>query len=90
MRSSATSRFWGLFRALPADVRSLAVKTYQLWRRDPRHPSLRFRKLQGATDLFTVRVGEHYRALAMVRGETVTWIWIGSHAEYDRLTGKTS
>ena len=86
MRSVAARRFWALYHALPTDVQKLAVKSYRLWRRDPHHPSLRFRRLQGSDDLFTVRIGDHFRALGLLSGDTVTWIWIGTHAEYDRLT----
>lgn len=56
MNSVATRRFRGLFHALPEDVQKLAVKNYHLWRRDPHHPSLRFRRLQGSEDRFSVRV----------------------------------
>jgi hypothetical protein len=62
VKSVATRRFWNLFQSLPEDIQKLALKNYQLWRRDPHHPSLRFRRLQGSEDRFTVRVGDHYRA----------------------------
>ena len=85
VKSVATRRFWNLYHALPADVQALAVKNYLLWQRDPHHPSLHFRRLQGSTDRFSVRVGDHYRALGTLTAETITWVWIGTHAEYDRL-----
>ncbi len=87
MRSVATRRFWALFHALPSDVQELATKSYQLWRNDPHHPSLHFRRLQGRGDRFTVRVGDHYRAIGILTADTITWVWIGTHAEYDRLVG---
>ena len=80
-------RFWELFHALPSDIRELAVKNYGLWQRDPHHPSLRFRRLKGGQDRFTVRIGDHYRALGRLTGDTITWVWIGSHTDYDRLVG---
>jgi len=49
VKSVATRRFWELFQALPSDVQKLAVKNYRLWRQNPSHPSLRFRRLQAAT-----------------------------------------
>lgn len=85
MTSVATRRFWTLLHALPNDVQELAVKNYHLWQRDPHHPSLHFRRLQGSTDRFTVRVGNHHRALGKLTDDTITWVWIGTHAEYDRL-----
>jgi hypothetical protein len=87
VKSVATRRFWNLFQSLPEDIQKLALKNYQLWRRDPHHPSLRFRRLQGSEDRFTVRVGDHYRALGRLSADTMTWVWIGTHADYDRLSG---
>ena len=85
VKSVASRRFWELFYSLPPDVQKLAVKNYELWRRDPHRPSLRFRKLKGSADRFTVRVGDHYRGLGRVTADTITWVWIGSHTDYDRL-----
>ena len=85
MTSKGTRRFWQLFHALPEAVRSLAVKNYQIWKCDPSHPSLRFRRLGGSEDLFTIRIGDHFRALGVVEADTITWIWIGSHSEYNRI-----
>jgi hypothetical protein len=85
MRSVATGRFWDLFHALPADIQKLAVKNYQLWRRSPNHPSLHFRRLKGSEDRFTIRVGHRYRAIGRLGSDTMTWVWIGSHSEYDKL-----
>jgi hypothetical protein len=87
VKSVATRRFWALFQALPSDVQELAIRSYDLWRRDPRHPSLHFRLLRGTADRFTVRIGDHYRGLGTLTADTITWIWIGTHAEYDRLVG---
>ncbi len=87
VNSVATRRFWDLFDALPRDIQKLAVKNYRLWQRDPHHPSLHFRRLQGSADRFSVRVGDHYRALGRLKTDTITWVWIGTHAAYDRLMG---
>ena len=87
MKSAATRRFWALFHALPTNIQQLAIKSYHLWRHDPHHPSLQFRRLRGHEDRFTVRIGDHYRALGVLTEDTVTWVWIGTHAEYDRLAG---
>jgi len=63
-------------------VRRLADRAYQLLLSDPRHPSLHLKK---AREFTSVRVGLHYRALAVNDGEDLTWVWIGTHAEYDQL-----
>jgi hypothetical protein len=85
MKSVATRRFWVLFHALPADIQNVAVKNYRLWRRNPNHPSLHFRRLRGSDERFTIRVGDRYRALGRLRSGTITWVWIGTHSEYDKL-----
>ena len=64
MNSVATRRFWDLFHALPAEIQTLAIKNYHLWRVNPNHPALHFRRLKGSEDRFTVRIGDHYRAWA--------------------------
>lgn len=79
MKSRATPRFWQLFENLPATVKRLAVKNYQLWQENHNHPSLRFRRLEGRENLVTVRIG-------LLEPDLVIWTWIGSHAEYDQLT----
>lgn len=87
MKSVATKRFWAQFRSLPPVVQDLGVKSYRLWCDDPSHPSLRFRRLQGSKKRFTVRIGDQYRALGTLDGDTITWVWIGTHNDYDQMTG---
>ncbi len=86
MIHTASARFWACYQALPAEVRVLADKKFNLLKADPSHPSLQF-KLLGAGKLYSARVGLHYRALGLPREEGVHWFWIGTHAEYDRLVG---
>ncbi len=87
VKSLATKRFWLLLHSLPVAIQDLAKKNYALWCRNPSHPSLRFRRLSGSSDRYTVRIGDHYRALAQLSGDTIVWVWIGTHSEYDRLVG---
>jgi hypothetical protein len=67
---------------LPTDVRALADKSFQLLQRDPRHPSLQFKKVG---KVWSARVGPGHRALAVEDGEDFLWVWIGSNDDYDRL-----
>lgn len=78
-------RFWDRYHRLPAGVRDLADKNYDLLKADPRHPSLHFKKIGGPRSLWSARVGEHYRALGSEKPEGIVWFWIGTHAEYDTL-----
>jgi hypothetical protein len=72
---------------LPAEIRTQAASAFELWRRDRYHQSLHFKRVHPSRPMFSVRVGLRYRALGMVDGDTITWFWIGSHADYDRLIG---
>nr|WP_210261042.1 hypothetical protein [Enterovirga sp. DB1703] len=69
---------------MPPSVRELADRNYNLLKRDPQHPSLHFKKVGR---FWSVRVGLRYRALAVEQDGDLVWFWIGSHADYDRLTG---
>jgi len=80
-----TSRvFWECFEALPEEIQRLARENYQLLKSNPRHPSLRFKKVG---PYWSVRVGIGYRALGVEVEGGILWGWIGSHAEYDKLIG---
>jgi hypothetical protein len=63
----------------------LADKNYDILKKDPKHPSLRFKKIG---KLWSVRVGIYYRALGIGIEEDIVWFWIGSHADYDKLIVK--
>ncbi len=78
-------RFWRHYQALPEPVRNLADKNFELLKADAHHPSLHFKKVGRTKQLWSVRVGTHYRALGMEKPEGVLWFWIGPHAEYDKL-----
>ena len=82
MKHYASPEFWTRYRALPDAIQTLADKNYQLLKTNPRHPSLHFKKIG---KLWSVRVGEHYRALGVDVEEGIYWIWIGTHADYDKL-----
>jgi hypothetical protein len=83
MKHRATPRFWSCYRRLPEETQRLAERDYQLLCHDPRHPSLHFKRIDG--ELWSVRVGLHYRALAVEVGEDYLWVWVGTHAAYDAL-----
>jgi hypothetical protein len=86
VNSRCTDRFWRCYASLPAHVQSLARKNYQLWTRDHAHPSLEFKKLKGGGgNRFSVRVGNHHRAIGHLVGDTVEWVWIGTHEDYNKL-----
>ncbi|HZA67515.1 MAG TPA: hypothetical protein VE592_11230, partial [Geminicoccaceae bacterium] len=66
-------------------VQLQATKAYRLWRDEPSRPSLHFKPVHTAEPIYSLRVSRDYRALGLREGDAVTWFWIGSHADYDRL-----
>ena len=80
-----TPQFWSHFERLPEAVQSAARRNFQLLKDSPRHPSLRFKKVN---EYWAVRVGRSYRAIAIEEGQDLFWVWIGSHDEYLRVVGR--
>lgn len=85
IESRTTRSFRTAFATLPEDLKTQARRAYRLFRADPAHPSLRFKKVDETENVYSVRIGLGYRALGVLQGSLVTWFWIGSHAEYDKL-----
>jgi hypothetical protein len=84
VRHFASSKFWSAYGALPRQIRRLADENYELLKHNPRHPSLQLKKVGR---YWSVRVGAHYRALAVEVDDGLLWFWIGSHADYDKMIG---
>lgn len=82
MKHETTSSFWACYDNLPKEIRRLADKNFQLLKNDAAHPSLQFKKVG---KLWSARVGSDYRALATQIEGGFLWLWIGTHAEYDKL-----
>jgi hypothetical protein len=66
----ANPRFWRCYRQLPKEIQRLADESYDLLRQDPQHRSLHFKKMGR---FWFVRVGLHYRALAVRHEADVVW-----------------
>ena len=62
-----------------------AQRAYRLFQSNPAHPGLQFKKLEGEDNIYSVRIGLEYRALAIMKKDRIVWYWIGSHSGYDRL-----
>ena len=77
-----TERFWECYSKLPQDIQELADKNFRLFQHDPRHPSLQFKRIGSC---WSARAGLAHRALAVEDGNGFVWVWIGTHAEYDRM-----
>lgn len=82
MKSSTTPNFWHLYSRLPPNIRERAKRVYRVWRKNPRHPSLCFKKVG---EVWSIRIGAGYRAVALLEGETFFWFWIGHHDDYENV-----
>jgi hypothetical protein len=85
MKAQTTRSFWKHYWGLPPEIRSRAQQAYALWQDNPAHPSLFFKRVKENQPLYSVRIGLGYRALGLLKGDMVSWFWIGAHDEYDQL-----
>ena len=85
MRHFKDPKFQSSYEALPRHVRAQADKSFVLLKRNPKHPSLHFKRMHG--DLWSARVGRKYRALPIEGTDGFHWFWIGTHSDYDSLVG---
>jgi hypothetical protein len=85
LKSGVTKEFRKRLSQLPEAVQEQAARAYELWRSDPHHPSLHFKRVNPSPPIYSVRIGISYRALGLRDEEQIYWFWIGSHAEYDDL-----
>ncbi|MDI6793991.1 MAG: hypothetical protein QME81_14195 [bacterium] len=85
MKSQATPKFWKFYKRLSRSVQRGARKAYQIWKVNPNHPSLYFKRVDDEEPIYSARVSDDYRVLGFLEGDTVIWYWIGNHDEYERL-----
>lgn len=78
----ASPSFWSAYETLPPSVQRLADRNYAILKENPKHPSLHFKKVGR---YWSVRIGIHYRGLAVEVEDGLLWFWIGSHSQYDKL-----
>jgi hypothetical protein len=85
VKSRTRPSFWRAYEALDPRVRVAARRAYKLFQDDPGHAPLRFKKLGGYEHIWSVRINEQYRAVGERLGDTITWVWVGSHNDFDKL-----
>jgi hypothetical protein len=83
--SKTRPAFWRAYNRLAPPVKARAREIYRVFVENPDHPSLFFKKLRGRDDVWSVRVNEQYRAVGVRSDDTIEWIWIGTHNEFDNL-----
>ena len=87
MTSRARPSFWRALAGLGVAERHAARVAFEQFRRDPSQNSLRFKKLAGHEGLWSVRVTLSIRAVGYRDRDTITWLWIGTHAAFEKRFG---
>jgi hypothetical protein len=87
VNSRTRPSFWRAYSRLDSTVKKATRRAYELFAEHPDHPSLRFKKLGGYEDIWSVRINEQYRAVGERRGDEIIWVWIGTHNEFDNQFG---
>ena len=85
MHSSTTDDFWALYRMLPAAIRRQARAAYEQFTHDPFSSGLNFEEVDKKRGLWSARITRGYRVLGIRQDGEITWFWIGSHREYEKL-----
>lgn len=67
------------FQDLLVDVQKRAEKAIRLLLQNPRHPSLRSKKMQGLDDIWEASVSMSYRMTYQVAGDTIILRRLGTH-----------
>jgi hypothetical protein len=80
----ASPAFWERYQKLPPSVQEQANRCFELLKANAQHPSLHFKTIG---QYRSVRIGLHYRALAIEMPDGLLWFWIGSHSDYDKMLG---
>ena len=61
MISLVRPSFWRAYERLAPAVKARARLAYQLFAENPEHPSLRFKKLQGGGEIWSVRITDQFQ-----------------------------
>ena len=85
MKSVTTEQFRKQYAAATSRQQAQIKKSYKLWRENPSHPSIRFKKVHATEPIYSARVDLDWRALGVLDADTVVWFWVGPHDEYDAL-----
>jgi hypothetical protein len=79
--------FWRAYGSLNQSDQESARRAFRLFSANPGHNSLQFKKLRGQAKVWSVRVTLDIRAVGYREADTIEWLWIGTHNEFDKLFG---
>ncbi|MHB8628976.1 MAG: ParE family toxin-like protein [Aggregatilineales bacterium] len=71
---------------MPPEIQRDLYDAYRQFQRDPYYPGLQFKRDNVRENIYSVRIGDNYRALGRrINADLIVWFWIGTHSEYDKL-----
>lgn len=79
MKLLPTERFRRDYLRLPSHLQDQTDQKLQLLLGNPRHPSLRVRKMQGVPKVWELRVTEGYRLTFQIEGDGYLLRRVGTH-----------
>ena len=85
MNPFTVKSYWKSYKGLPKKIQRDADRKFDLWKKNPFHPSLNFKCVNTEYNIWSVRVTIDYRALAVRNEKSVIWYWIGDHNKYEQL-----
>ncbi len=85
MKSVTTQAFRRLYAKAAKERQNKIRRAFRLWILDPNHPSLRFKKVHNSMPIYSARVDLDWRAVGVLKNETMVWFWVGSHQHYEEL-----
>jgi mRNA interferase RelE/StbE len=80
MRFLTTEHFTKCYKDLPSGIQAQMDKQLSLLLENPKHPSLRIKKMQGTKgEVFEGRVSRNYRFTFQIEGDTYVLRRVGPH-----------
>ena len=79
MRFERTERFKQDFKSLPEAIQRRSETQLERFLENPRHPSLRIKKMSGFQDIWEGRITQRHRFTLQIRGDTCILRRIGTH-----------
>ena len=79
MRIVTTKTFEDDYAALPENIKTLANRKLRLFMQNPRHPSLRMKKMHDPRDIREGRITKNYRFTFQIEGDIYLLRRIGTH-----------
>lgn len=80
MKLVFTKPFINAYRALPQRIQRLTDKQLELLLTNPKHPSLKIKKMRGPRDIWEGRITGNYRFTFQIRGDTYILRKLGAHS----------